>query len=254
MIRVLTGLLTTTRPTCGRIRSATAQAFVVVSKATWSSLVNCLPASFCSTSREQAQLKTGTVGIDASVGGTVDNFTAAAAPLTQVSSQFNDDFTTATNQQLSSNWLNQLGNFQVSGGLATGQAHLNLATLNGINAADVAVQADVNVTGAAGQSAGLVARYSGANQNLYLGRLVNTGAGFKVELWRKVNGNWTKLVTQAVGSGMGNLRLAISGNSLTLFFNNSQVISITDSHLAAAGLVGIDASMGATLDNFQVTG
>jgi hypothetical protein len=211
--------------------------------------LNNILVAFANDSR----LTTGTVGIDTSGGSTVDNFSAAVMPLTQVSLPFSDDFTTATNQQLSSNWLNQIGNFQVSGGLAAGQTSLNVATLNGLNAADVAVQADVNVTGAMGQSAGLETRYSTGGQNLYFGGLYNSSSGFKVQLWRSVNGNWTKLATQTVGSGSGNLRLALSGNSLMLFFNNVQVISVTDSHITAAGLVGMASSIGATLDNFQVS-
>jgi len=200
------------------------------------------------------RLTTGTVGIDASIGGTVDNFSASSAPLNQASLPFNDDFTTATNQQLSSNWLNQRGNFQVSGGMAAGHASLNIATLNGVNAADVAVQADVNVTGAAGQSAGLVARYSGpGNQNLYLGRLVKTESGFNVELIRNVNGGSTTLFKQSVTStGSGTLRFEVMGSSLKLFLNNTLVAFANDSRLTA-GTVGIDTSVGGTVDNFSAS-
>jgi hypothetical protein len=197
-------------------------------------------------------LKTGTVGIVTSAGAGVDNFSADILTLTNAIPPFNDNFGTATNQQLSSSWLNRAGNFQVAGGVATGVGPLNLATLNGFSTANVTVQADVNVAGAAGRSAGLVGRSSGpGDTNNYFAGLVNTGAGFRVELWRTVNGVRTRLTSHTVATGSGTLKLVLSGTSLTVFFNNVQVLSATDTGIAGPGTVGMRASAGATVDNFS---
>lgn len=201
---------------------------------------------------DDSGLKTGTVGIDTSAGAGVDNFTADILTLSNGSLPFADNFNAATNQQLNSSWLNQAGNFQVAGGVATGAGPLNLATVNGVSTANVTIQADVDVTGAAGRSAGLVGRSSGpGDTNNYFAGLVNTGHGFRVELWRTVNGGRKRLASQAVATGSGTLKLVLSGTSLNVFVNAVQVLSATDSGIAGAGQVGIRASAGATVDNFS---
>jgi hypothetical protein len=129
---------------------------------------------------------------------------------------------------------------------------LNLATVNGLSAVNTTLQADVNVTGAAGQSAGLVGRSSGpGDRNNYYAGLVNTGHGFQVELWRTINGVRKRLASHAVSAGAGTLRLVLSGTSLTVSFNGTQVLSATDAGIAGPGQVGIRASAGATVDNFS---
>jgi len=142
----------------------------------------------------------------------------------------------------------------VAGGVATGLGPLNLATLNGFSTANVTIQADVNVTGATGRSAGLVGRSSGpGDTNNYFAGLVNTGTGFRVELWRTVNGVRTRLTSHTVATGSGTLKLVLSGASLSVLFNGVQVLSATDSGIVGAGTVGIRASAGATVDNFSAT-
>ena len=108
------------------------------------------------------------------------------------------------------NWINQVGSFQVdsTGGIATGPAGLNVATVYGLNAADVSVSATVNFT--AGQVGGLVARYSGPATRTCTGAaLQSTGAsGYTAYIFRNVNGVWTALAAQAYsGSGSGNADL-----------------------------------------------
>src|SRR5262249_43992316 len=102
----------------------------------------------------------GTVGIRATAGATFDNFSADVLSLTTNNLPFNESFNAATNQQLNTNWLNQNGNFQVAGGVATGKDSLDVATVNGVSSADEFVQVVINVT-SSGQTAGLVTRYSG---------------------------------------------------------------------------------------------
>src|SRR5262245_31893074 len=67
--------------------------------------------------------------------------------LAPASLPFSDTFDTAVDQQLSSDWTNQLGMIQVTaGGQAQGVGALDVATVNGILATDVAIQADVSLT------------------------------------------------------------------------------------------------------------
>jgi hypothetical protein len=196
----------------------------------------------------------GTVGIRSTAGATFDNFSADVLTLTNNSLPFSDNFNAATNQQLSNSWLNQAGNFQVAGGVATGNGGLDLATVNGVSVANVTVQADLTVA-MAGQWAGLIARYSGpGDQNMYVASLGNVGGGvFQVSIWRNVAGTWTLLGAQSVASGSGTLRLVVSGSTLTLFFGGVQELTLSDSMLSAAGAVGIRATAGATVDNFSAS-
>ena len=75
---------------------------------------------------------------------------------------------------MSNAWFNRAGNIGIAGGAAFGNGNINLATVNGINAADVTVQADISVS-AKGQFGGLVTRYSGVgDQNMYFVRVAQT--------------------------------------------------------------------------------
>src|SRR5262249_28722401 len=124
----------------------------------------------------------GTVGMRSSAGATIDNFSANVLPLTNNTLPFNENFANATDKQLSNSWLNQQGSFQVAGNVATGLGSVNglpsldLATVNGINNANVFVQADVNVP--VNQYGGLVARYGGPlDTSMDWAGLVNYGGG-----------------------------------------------------------------------------
>jgi hypothetical protein len=193
----------------------------------------------------------GTVGMRLSAGATIDNFSANVTPLTNNTLQFTENFDHAANQQLSNRWLNQQGNFQVSGGVATGLGALDAATINGINNANVFVQADANV--AAGQTGGLVARYSGPlDQNMDWAGLVNLGGGFiQAQIWQNYHGVWSELFFQNYSSnGTGTLRFEAVGSSLKLFLNNSLLAWANDT-LLTGGTVGIRSTAGATFDNFS---
>jgi hypothetical protein len=199
-----------------------------------------------------SRLSGGTVGVRASAGATIDNFSASVLSLTSPGLPFIDDFSTATNQQLSNNWLNQLGNLQVAGGVATGLGGLDIATINGVSVTNSTVQALVSV--AAGQYAGLVSRYSGpGDSNMYWAGLVNSGGSVQLQLWLNLGGNWYGLGSAAVGSGTATVKLVTSGTSLQVFVNGAPALSVTDSNLSTAGTVGIRASAGASIDNFSAT-
>src|SRR5262249_8097718 len=86
-------------------------------------------------------LTNGGVGMRASANATFAHFSANVLTLTNNTLPFGPEtFTTATDKQLSTSWLNQQGNFQVSGGVATGLGSLDVATVNGINNTNVFVQ------------------------------------------------------------------------------------------------------------------
>src|SRR5205085_1313735 len=107
---------------------------------------------------------------------------------------------------------------------------INFATVNGLSAADVTVQAHVaNLTN--GQWAGLTARYSGpADQNMYFGAVIGTSTGYMATIWRNVNGAWTLLASQNyVGSsGAGTLQFQVIGSSLRLLLNGTLQVSVID--------------------------
>ena len=70
---------------------------------------------------------------------------------------------------------------------------------------------------------------------------------------RNVNGTWKTLAAKAVGAGTGTLKFVTSGSSLTVFMKNVQVLALTDNGITGAGLVGMRASAGATVDNFSAS-
>ncbi len=195
----------------------------------------------------------GTVGIRSTAGVTVSNFAASQANLTNASLPFNDDFTTTSfGNQLSTSWLEQAGNFNLATGAAVSQgAAMGIATVNGIDATDVNLQANISFT-AAGQYAGLVARYSGAgNGSFYFGRLTYLGNGaVNAVILLNLNGVWMQ-----VGSGEnfaytgGTLDFQVQGSNLTLYLNGTEVAFGQNSNLTA-GAVGIGA-LRAPISNFQ---
>src|SRR5262249_4994541 len=124
---------------------------------------------------DDTSLTTGSVGMRIGKGATVGLFQASAVVPAQASLPFSDTFLPTSpagppsdGSQLSRSWTDRSGNVTVVGGAAKGTAGSNVSTVNGINVADVTVQATVALNG--GAFAGLVARYSGPlESNLYVG-------------------------------------------------------------------------------------
>jgi hypothetical protein len=194
----------------------------------------------------------GTVGMREGATDTFANFSASVLTLNNPGLPFSDNFNAATNQQLSNSWLNQAGIYQVAGGVAQGAASFNLATVNGVSAANVFVQADINLGVSGLQYAGTVARYSGpADQNMYWGAVVGNNGAFQAVIYRNVNGTWTQLNPfTAIGSGTGTLRFEVVGSSLKLFLNNSLIAFANDTAVTAPGTVGIRGGAD-SYDNFS---
>ena len=201
----------------------------------------------------------GTVGVRTTSLVTFTDFVGTALPPTTPALPFSDPFTTGTTpvNQLDSNWINQVGNFNVAAanGTATGSASLNLATVYGLNVPDVAVQATINVT--TGEYAGLVADYTGSgDQNYYLGGIVASAGGYQAYLYRNVNGVFTSLLATAnptfSGSADGVLELEVYGSSLELFLGNTLIAYANDTTLTG-GSVGMRVTAGAAVSNFNAS-
>ena len=200
----------------------------------------------------------GSVGMRTNAGATLSNFSASVLTVATPTLPFSDTFGTASTpglNQLTSNWINQVGNFRVntSNGTATGFGGYDLATLVGVNATNVAVQATIALT--TGEAAGLVADYTGTGDGTYyFGSIFASGTNaYQANLYRANNGTFTPLFTQSyLGSANGTLLFDVYGGSLKLFFNGSLVAYGNDATLTG-GSVGMRTNMGATLSNFSAS-
>jgi hypothetical protein len=203
----------------------------------------------------------GTVGLRSGFSVTIDNFAASVITLNNVSAPFNDNFNRADGE-LGLNWVDQLGETEVKGNQAVSRVVdpngntldklYAISTLNGLNAADVTVQADVSLAATGVNTAGVVARYGGpGNNNMYWGALYANNGVFQVVLYVSVNGNWTQLAAATVSSGTGTLQLKVQGTSLKLTYG-ATTLNATDGQLTT-GTVGFRGGNGATYDNFSVT-
>jgi hypothetical protein len=202
----------------------------------------------------------GIVGVRCSPGSGVTNFTARALPRSTATLPFIDTFTQTDGSALSSSWLDRLGEFLVTNNQLTATVAdptssdpnnlLALATLNGVNAADVTVQSDIMLGTSGITYGGVVARYSGVgDRNMYWGGIVGINRSFQVVLYVNVNGNWTQLAATAVSGNSGTLKLAVKGTSLTLTIG-TVTLTATDGQLTS-GTVGLRVGPGAVYDNFN---
>jgi hypothetical protein len=124
-----------------------------------------------------------------------------------------------------------------------------VATVVGVEAADVSVQADVTV--GSGQSIGLAARYTGpGDSNMYWAGLTHSGSAVSAELWRNVGGVWT-LLGSAPAAATGALRLDVIGAALAVYLDGARVIAATDAALAGPGGAAVRGT-GGTVDNLTV--
>ena len=106
---------------------------------------------------------------------------------------------------------------------------------------------------AAESSSGLVARASADFSSFYTLR-INYGQN-KVQLYRKVNGNWMKLGETELAASPGTwyvLRLELRGSSLIGYVNGIRKISVTDTSLTK-GYAGLRTyNQTAVFDNFII--
>ncbi len=209
-------------------------------------------------SANDTTLSGGSVGIRTNQGATLSAFSANALTLATPTLPFSDTFTTTSSpepNQLTSNWINLIGNYQVntSTGTATGSDSLNLATLTGLSVTNSMLQAKVAVT-VSGQAEDLISRYTGpGDENYYLGSVYNTGSGVEAYLYSNVNGNFTLLDSTTVLATSGTLVLVTEGNSLSLSYNGTMLFSVENTAISGPGGVGIRGNAGATVQDFSAS-
>ena len=198
----------------------------------------------------------GSAGLRLGQGATASSFSAdqIVLPATQ-SLPFSDDFSSpGSGSQLSTNWSDQNGNIAVANGAATGTWDFNLSTVTGTNVADVTVAGDVNLIPGAGQSAGLVARYTGPLYgNFYLAQFRDIGNGlYQAAIFKNVGGTFS-LVTLGVttSKNAGRLIFKLKGSALELDLDNAVLASVVDTSITGPGSVGMRLSRNATMKNFS---
>ncbi len=196
----------------------------------------------------------GIVGSTTYASGTLTGLKAAEiVPITPDLStgHFMDMLNGVAGTQLTRQWVEHLGSFEINGSMAEGMAEYNMTTLFGINESDLIIQADVDM-GPTAYYMGLLGRFTNVN-NFYWATLVKRTDGYYVELWRKFNGHYTRLGQTRVSGGAGRLKFETDVSSLKVYFNNDDVpvISVTDTALPS-GTVGVYNYQGAKFDNFGV--
>jgi len=169
---------------------------------------------------------------------------------------FSDSFDRRNAATLGPAWIIRAGSVAVSSRAAVTGDPLSIATVKAVPADNAALQADIEVPLASGQSAGIVARYQGlGDNNMYLGSIACPADGPTAFIHKNIGGTWTLLASGEVPSGTGTLRFEVVGNSLKVFFNNRLAASVVDEDLPSGGAVGIRGSGGAgvVFDNFSIT-
>jgi hypothetical protein len=202
----------------------------------------------------------GSAGLRLSQGSFAGTFFADQIPTpSSQPSLFKDDFSSpGDGNQLSTNWRDQNGNITevaaVPNNLATGEGDFNLSTVLGINSTNLTVAGDVNLTPGAGQSVGLVARYTGPlYSNFYFAQLRDIGGGqYQAAIFKNIGGVFTTIVVGSTTTkNSGNLKFIVNGSSLTLELDAATLATAVDTSITGPGSVGMRLSQGATLANFS---
>jgi hypothetical protein len=209
-------------------------------------------------SAEDVNLKSGSVGMRLQSGVSLDNFFADKVTVpTMQKLPFTDDFSvTGDGSQLTTNWTDQHGNITVVNGAATGTGDFNLSTVNGINVADVTVAGDIHLTPGAGQSADLVARYTGPlHSNFYLAQFCDIGKGlYQAAIFKNIGGTYSLVALGATtAKNAGRLQFKLKGSALELDLDNTALVRAVDTSITGPGSVGMRLSMNATMRNFSAS-
>jgi hypothetical protein len=190
----------------------------------------------------------GLAGVRGTTGALFSNFSVSTVATLPFLDTFNHP-----SPNLGGNWITPAGasTFTVQSGTVVATASgtsLNLFAF--ADQADVEVSADIAVL-SPGQTAELVARYSGATGNMYTGGVTENADGtFTAAIYANIGGTRTLLASVALGSGSGRLTFRVVGNKLQLFLNGELLLTTYDSEITGAGLTGIRGSNGAAFDNF----
>jgi hypothetical protein len=197
-------------------------------------------------SRTDLALSRGTAGIRSKGTGGIDNVSVSDPAIVP----FADTFGVSA---LDPRWVTRTGGFTTTGAeTAKGTAATNLMTLGRLDAADVDVQAVINLSNLTGEFASLVARHTGAGDlNMYLATIAYNGTQFVASIQKRVNGVTTTLASVNLGVGEGTLRFTVVGGKLTLFFDGTQVLSVYD-FTFKTGSAGLRSSLTPTFDELFV--
>jgi uncharacterized repeat protein (TIGR01451 family) len=200
----------------------------------------------------------GSAGLRLGQGATASSFSAdqIVVPTSQTL-PFSDSFSNpGDGSQLSPSWSDQNGNIAVAGGAAVGAGDFNLSTVNGINTAEVMVAGDVDLTPGAGQSVGLVARYTGPlYNNFYLAQFRDIGNGqYQAAIFKNIGGAFSLVTLGAVTTkNAGRLQFKLKGSALEVDLDNTVLASVVDTSITGPGSVGMRLSMNAAMRNFSAS-
>jgi hypothetical protein len=198
------------------------------------------------------------------LAGSLKNFVVTPLTATAVSVPFGDDFSQGTdsNTQLSLAWQQQLGDFAIQNGVASGNAPTSLATLDGLNDSNLLINAKVTLGGKS-SNVGFVAEYSmGANgPSYYWGYLAQDSKGnVTANIAKVINGGQPVLLPGGSKPLAGFntstahvLRFRVAADLLLLSVDSQNVVNIENSPALSGGGVGLLASQGSTYANFTAT-
>ncbi len=196
-------------------------------------------------------------------GVVLDNFKveAVAAPA-NATLPHSDNFGTANRQQLSDKYIEQSGNFKLNhtANTASNNTALAIATLRGVNSADVTVKLDVSLTAGSGNAVGLLARYAGSGEGTggYLAEMYaegGLGSSVRISIFRRSGGGYTRIATGTTSDTSGTLEFVLNGTSLTAKIDGVTVASTSDSAFTT-GSVGMRLNGGTNavvVQNFSAT-
>lgn len=177
-------------------------------------------------------------------------------------SVFGDTFTRTDGTSLSSPWQVHRGALTVQQGrgefarVSSGSTEA-LATVSGLVAADVRVQADAALNSST--YVGLVARHTGVSgkDTFYVGYLTPITGGARGEIWRCVAGVWARIGVSGMVATSGQLQFEVQGTQLSLLLDGMMIVTAIDSAITGAGSAGFQtiggAAVGATIDNVIVS-
>jgi hypothetical protein len=85
---------------------------------------------------------------------------------------------------------------------------------------------------------------------MYMGRILGVNGVFFAQIYRNLNGTWTRLSSVRVAGGTATLRFEAIGSSLKLFVDGTLRTSAFDTKLTT-GTVGLRSSAGQVIDDFD---
>jgi hypothetical protein len=198
-----------------------------------------------------------------------NSFVVTVVDTNSVVTLFSEDFTRTNNPGTLSPWISQSGTWRISGGLLTGSARgQGYGVLYVPNVwTNYSVEAQIRFSPTA-YAGGLGAYVNTGNGSRYAAWIYpETSAGgsnllrlLKFKSWK--NYSYTNVGSMpmgqanlpAVGTNLHNVKIAVSGNQVAAYFDNNQLITVTDAEATpfTDGAVSIDLRTGSTADTMAV--